>query len=360
MYGDNLKVMDYSKFQVEDFVSDEYFVKWVKRPNGENKAFWTAWMSKNPESAGRIREAREIVLQLDFKPNLPPEGKFLEVWDKIAKADADNLRSLPHVLDKTSLQNKKPVQNRKLLYAIAASVTLLIVCAFIFISIRFRTLEISTSFGESRTVFLPDSTKVTLNSNSKISFTPSLLSNGSREVFLEGEAFFSVVHKNSHEKFVVHTGELNVEVLGTKFNVNSRRGQTKVILTEGKVRVNLVSDKKQTNLIMAPGEYIAFTQKGELTRKTVDANNYLEWRNNRLVFVGTSLHEIAQMLEDNYGYEVSFQNDSIKNRKFTGSSSAVEIEELLEKLSRVYDLKVEKNGNKVVLKQNKKSVTATD
>ena len=351
--------MDYSKFQVEDFVSDEYFVKWVKRPNGENKAFWTAWMSKNPESAGRIREAREIVLQLDFKPNLPPEGKFLEVWDKIAKADADNLRSLPNVLAKTALQDKKRGQNRRLLYGIAASVTLLIVFAFIFISIRSRTLEISTAFGESRTVFLPDSTKVTLNSNSKISFAPSLLSNGSREVFLQGEAFFSVVHKDNHEKFIVHTGELNVEVLGTKFNVNSRRGQTKVILTEGKVRLNMTSNKKHPDVIMAPGEYVAFA-KGKLTRKTVDTNDYLEWRNNRLVFVGTSLQDIAQMLEDNYGYEVSFQNDSIRNRKFTGSSSAVEIEELLEKLSRVYDLKVEKNGNKVLLKQNKKSASAAD
>lgn len=350
--------MDYSKFEVEDFVSDEYFVKWVKRPDGENNAFWTAWMSKNPESAGRIREAREIILQLDFKPNLPPEGKFLEVWDKVAKADADNLRSLPHVLSKSGLLDRKRVQNRRLLLGLAASVTLLIVCALIIISVRSRTLEISTAFGESRTVSLPDSSKVTLNSNSRISFSPSLLSTGNREVFLEGEAFFSVVHKESHEKFVVNTGELNVEVLGTKFNVNSRRGQTKVILTEGKVRVNMISNNKQTNLVLTPGEYIAVTKKGEITRKTVDANNYLEWRNNRLVFVGESLHEIAQMLEDNYGYEVSFQNDSIKNRKFTGSSSAVEIEELFEKLSRVYDLKVEKNGNKVMLKQNK--VSASD
>jgi transmembrane sensor len=351
--------MDYSKFKVEDFVSDEYFIKWVKRPDQGNSAFWNAWISQNPGSAELIREARDIIQQLDFKPNRAPEGKFLEVWDKIAKADSDNLRSLPHVLIEAP-HDKKQRQNRALIYWIAASVTLLIVCSSIFISIRTRTLEISTAFGESRTVSLPDSTKVTLNSNSKISFSPSLLSKGNREVFLEGEAFFSVVHKDNHEKFVVHTGELNLEVLGTKFNVNSRRGQTKVILTEGKVRLNIMSDKKQTNLVMAPGEYVVYSKKGELTRKTMDANNYLEWRNNRLVFVGTSLQEIGQMLEDNYGYEVTFQNDSIMNRKFTGSSSAVEIEELLEKLSRVYDLKVEKNGNKVTLKQNKKTARETD
>jgi transmembrane sensor len=351
--------MDYSKFQLEDFVSDEYFVKWVKRPDQENSAFWNAWLSQNPGSTERVRAAREVVLQLDFKPNVAPEGKFLEVWDKIVKADSDNLHSLPHTLIKTS-HDKKRVHNRVLLYWIAASVTLLIICSAVFISIRVRTLEISTAFGESRTVSLPDGTKVTLNSNSKISFSPSLLSSGNREVFLEGEAFFSVVHEDNHEKFVVHTGELNLEVLGTKFNVHSRRGQTKVILTEGKVRLNMTSDKKQANLVMAPGEYVVYSKKGELTRKTMDANNYLEWRNNRLIFVGTSLQEIAQMLEDNYGYKVTFQNDSIKNRKFTGSSSAVEIEELLEKLSRVYDLKVDKNGNKVTLKQNEETASETD
>lgn len=312
--------MNYSKFEVEDFVSDEYFRKWVKRPNPENNAFWNAWMSKNPEYASRIRAARDIVLQLDFEPNMPPEGKFLEVWDKIAKTDSNDLQSIPHVSMERPLHNKKSIGDRKWFYWIAASVALLVICSSILINIRLRTVEISTTYGESRTLSLPDSTKVTLNSNSKISFSTSLLSNGNREVFLEGEAYFLVVHKDNHQKFVVHTGELNLEVLGTKFNVNSRRGNTKVILEEGKVKLNMVSDKQKKDLIMVPGEYVEFTKKGGLTRKTVDANSYLEWRNNRLIFVGTTLHEIGQMLEDNYGYEVIFESDSIKYQKFTGSS----------------------------------------
>ena len=77
--------MDYSRFEVEDFVADEYFIKWGKRPDGENNSFWNAWITKNPECAERVGAAREIILQLDFKANIPPEGKFLEVWDKIAK-----------------------------------------------------------------------------------------------------------------------------------------------------------------------------------------------------------------------------------------------------------------------------------
>ncbi len=344
-------MMDYSRFQVEDFVTDEYFVKWVKKPDHSNNAFWNAWMSKNPEGAERVRAAREIILHLDFKPNVPPEGKFLEVWDKIVKGDSNDLRSIPYVATGSSSHEKERTPNRKAIYWIAATLALLVVFSAVLIGVTPGKLEVSTAYGESRTLSLPDSTKVTLNANSKISFSSSRFSNNSREVFLSGEAFFSVVHKESHEKFLVHTEELTIEVLGTKFNVNSRRGNTKIILTEGKIKLNITGDKKGDSLIMAPGEYVEFTKKGALTRKNVDAGNYLEWRNNRLMFVGTSLHEIGQLLEDNYGYEVTFQNDSIKYKKFTGSSSAVEIEELLEKLSRVYDLEVEKNGNKVTLKQ---------
>ena len=175
------KAMDYSKFQVEDFVTDEYFVRWVKKPDPENNAFWNAWMSKNPQCAERIRAAREIVLQLDFKPNIPPEGKFLEVWDKIVKADSNDLRFTPV----PSPRQQKKVPNRK---AVVLDRRLRDLAGYLFylvLSVRPRKLEISTAYGESRTLSLPDSTKVTLNSNSKISYSSSLFSDGSREVFLE-------------------------------------------------------------------------------------------------------------------------------------------------------------------------------
>lgn len=336
--------MNYSKFQVEDFVADEYFIKWVKRPDQESNAFWNAWLSKNRDCHERVREARQIILQLDFEPNLPPEGRFLEVWDKIIKSDSvqENFQY------QISAHQTTPL-HRRWLYSIAAAVAIFMIAFLAVILYDTRTVEITTAYGESRTLSLPDSTRVTLNSNSKITFSPEDFSAGKREVFLTGEAFFSVVHKRNHENFIVHTNELNVEVLGTKFNVNSRRGNTKVILKEGKVKLNIHESAKE-NVVMAPGEYVEFRPKGELTHKTVDANDYLEWRNNRLIFVRTSLMEIGQLLEDNYGYTVVFEDAALKKRKFTGSSSTVEIEELLEKLSRLYNLDVQRSGNKITLK----------
>lgn len=75
--------MEYSKFKVEEFVTDEYFVRWIKKPDAETNAFWNSWLSANVQRRARIRLAREIILYLDFKINRPPEGRFLEMWQNI-------------------------------------------------------------------------------------------------------------------------------------------------------------------------------------------------------------------------------------------------------------------------------------
>ena len=59
--------MEYSKFKVEEFVTDEYFVRWIKKPDVETNAFWNSWLSKNLQQLASVRIAREIILQLDFK-----------------------------------------------------------------------------------------------------------------------------------------------------------------------------------------------------------------------------------------------------------------------------------------------------
>jgi len=79
--------MEYSKFKVEEFVTDEYFVKWIKRPDAEVNAFWNSWLSRNLQQVTRVQKAREIVLHLDFKINRPPEGRLLELWEKIVRPE---------------------------------------------------------------------------------------------------------------------------------------------------------------------------------------------------------------------------------------------------------------------------------
>jgi len=86
--------MEYSKFKVEEFVADEYFVRWIKKPDVETDAFWNSWLSKNLQQLASVRKAREIVIQLDFKVNRPPEGRFLEVWERIIRPEREHHRGI--------------------------------------------------------------------------------------------------------------------------------------------------------------------------------------------------------------------------------------------------------------------------
>ena len=341
--------MDYSRYQVEDFVTDEFFIRWVKSPTSESNAFWNAWLSKNPHQRSQIQEAREIVFHLDIKEKWPPEGKFLEMWGNIIREDQPAIElgeGHRQVLKKTQI---------KWHYKIAASLLFFILIGASVFIYQHRTTTITTSYGESRTLFLPDSTKVTLNSNSSIQFSASNFTSKKREVWLKGEAFFAVVHKTNHQNFLVHTSQLQVEVLGTKFDVNSRRGKTRVVLEEGKVKLDLQS-AHAAPVIMQPGELVEFSEKDKTpTRKTVDLGNYLSWKNNRLIFMSTSLLEISHILEDNYGYKVTFGDEAIAKRKFTGSASSENLQELFEKLSTVFGLNIQQDNNRLIIHYNKEN-----
>jgi transmembrane sensor len=334
--------MNYSVYTVEDFVTDESFIQWVKNPTDESNAFWSAWLSRNPGKESAIREARQIILMLTFKQTHAPEGKFLEIWERIS--DTDDRKVLDICSDDTANNN---LPRFRKWYRIAA--VFLLATAAIAYSLFHgpETVIVQTAYGESRALFLPDSTKVTLNANSTLRYT-SDFNEINREVWLDGEAFFAVVHKNDNRNFRVHTDELEVEVLGTRFNVNTRRGTSKVVLEEGKVKLDIPYDNSP-EVVMEPGELVEVSSgTREFERKKVDVSNYSSWRMNKLVFVGTPLAEIAQLFEDNYGFKVEFKDVTLENQLFTGSASVDDPHELIGKLNLIFGLNIQQRGNDLV------------
>ncbi|WKN44126.1 FecR family protein [Tunicatimonas pelagia] len=215
-----------------------------------------------------------------------------------------------------------------------------------------RTALYATSFGEVKTITLPDGTKVVLNANSALRVPSNTPEDSVREVWLNGEAFFSVTHTEDHRKFIVHTAhELQVEVLGTEFNVNSREEKATVVLNSGKVKVQLSDDSQLSEeWVMKPGELIEYEAKNQhVDQKEVDTLLYTSWRNNLLVFKDTSLKEIAQLMSDNYGYKVQFERDSLAQLLFTGSVPADQSELLLQTLSISFDLDITQNEQTITI-----------
>src|SRR5690606_7395186 len=158
--------------------------------------------------------------------------------------------------------------------------------------------------------------------------------------------------KKDNRNFLVLTPELQVEVLGTRFNVNSRRGKSRVVLEEGKVKLDIPLDDTSSGLVMEPGEMVEYSREDRnLSKKKVNTDSYSSWRNNQLVFVSTSLEEIASTLEDNYGYHVVFRDEKLKDERFTGSGSVDDLQGLFIKLNILFELNIHQEGNKLIIEK---------
>ena len=140
-----------------------------------------------------------------------------------------------------------------------------------------------TDSGSKRRFVLPDSTIVWLNSNSKLEY-PTTFSESSREISLEGEAYFEVSH-DVNKPFHVHAGDMDIEVLGTHFSVENypdKKG-VEAVLAEGRIKVT--GSEIPVPLVLEPGELIRYDKSNKQTVvKKVDAENYISWIQNELTF----------------------------------------------------------------------------
>lgn len=332
-------------YTLEDFLTDTDFIRWVKSPDAESNAYWNAYISKNSHQSETTQRARRIILQFEIKDIKISPSTYLELWENITHATTHNQINLQRDPVKTTSRSAW-------YFKVAASVILIAsVCLFLYTRYQQnRPLTLSTGYGESRTLFLPDSTKVTLNANSSIAYVEKDFYTKNRKVVLEGQAYFDVTHTLDDQNFRVHTSELYVEVLGTRFDVNSRRGTTKVMLEEGKVRVDVErNDQPANTVVMKPGDLAQVSQESkDIDLRNVNSSTYLAWRNNTLVFNGTPLSEIAQILEDNYGYTVIFGDSSLVDRKFSGSSPSDDVPELLNTLTKIFNIRVSQKGKEII------------
>lgn len=248
--------------------------------------------------------------ELPFIPrkNELKSGQVIESWRHI----------------RIQLGNGTPRKIRSKAWRVAAFITAVCICGGIYLALpRYRTIE--TAYGEIEKVRLPDGSLVVLNSNSRLKYARNW-EEGHRFVYLDGEAFFEVAKKPStRAKFTVHTRLLDVEVLGTVFNVNAGfSDRTEVSLNEGKV---LVRTKRElpggkTSISMEPGEVVVVEEGTFSKTKDAEVEERSAWVTNDFYFDGTPLSEVATMIERKYGYHVYFKHDSLRSLKLSGNMHA--------------------------------------
>ena len=184
--------------------------------------------------------------------------------------------------------------------------------------------------GQIREITLPDGTEVTLNVASSLKYN-ARYGKESREVWLDGEAFFDV-ESNEECPFSIHSGMLDVNVTGTSFNVCAYNDNpmTTVTVKSGKVGVVYGDDDIRMNL-RADEEIVINTDDSSVSRNTVNAMDALKWMRGSLIFRQNTLPEVIRILRRHYSCDIELR-DSTSSVRISGTHDNKSIESVLESI----------------------------
>ena len=199
----------------------------------------------------------------------------------------------------------------------------------------FADISVEAPLGSKSKLYLPDGTLVWLNAGSRMTYSQGF-GVDNRKVELEGEGYFEV-KRNEKIPFFVKTKDLQLQVLGTKFNFRDYPEDHEVVvsLLEGKVGLNnLLREEKEA--VLSPDERAVLNKaNGLLTVESVTASNASQWTDGYLFFDEELLPDIAKELERSYNVKIHIANDSLKTFRFYGNFVRREqnIQEVLEALA---------------------------
>lgn len=197
-------------------------------------------------------------------------------------------------------------------------------------AITYNTLNVP--HGKMFTLKLGDGSSIRLNAGSRITYPIAFKSGEKRLITLRGEAYFNV-SKREDQPFVINTQGVNVEVLGTSFNVNSytENAEVTVALVEGSVKMYNEKSTQNPSVYLKPNQLGSFNIKaGSL--QVADANiwEHIAWLEGRLIIREATFTEILQKLERKYNVTIINKNTSIKTDQFNASFDVETIDEVLE------------------------------
>ena len=215
----------------------------------------------------------------------------------------------------------------------------------------YNTLKVP--YGKRFDVVLSDGTHVFLNSGTSLRYPVQFLKGFDRTVFLTGEAYFDVAKDKEHP-FTVHADELDIEVLGTKFNVSHYPEDTNIntVLVEGSVELHTKEGDRQhkEGTLLKPGFKAEWRKAGnDIAIEKVDTEIYTAWVQGKLVFRNTPFRKIRQALERKYNVTIKNRNKDLDGQLFDATFDIETIEEVLESFNKSYAIKYRIEDNEVII-----------
>jgi transmembrane sensor len=301
-----LEKQRYHHFKAKDFVLDKDFRSWLSGTAPGNDLIWESWLAEDAEMAAEVEKAKMLFHALNFNRYDIEDEAVHEDWERLKSSITDNTAEhLPN----------RSVGKISWLWRVAAACVLL-VSVFAVKQIWFSNTDLNKTElvtrtapkGERLTIKLIDGTSVRLNSGSALTF-PKIFPGGKRELTLVGEAYFEVA-PDKNAPFIIHTGEVTTQVLGTTFGIEAypETGDVRVAVVEGKVKVksesSSVNDKK-VEVFLIKNEMATFDKAAKkLAVSEFDSKKQLAWKDGVLYFDKTNFDSVIKKLENWYGVKI--------------------------------------------------------
>jgi len=350
-------VTNYTNYEVEDFLHDDFFIDWVLKDQPEQQVFWEQWLVENPDRKKVIDQARAIILSIRVNP----------LKDELTDVEVNSI--VTNIQQQALEQNESAVIRPRFYqtawFRVAATVVLVASAGFLFFKNNNRQahpsqsdpfLQVVNHTPNSKLVQMNDGSLAVLKPGSRLRYLRSF--HDKREVFLDGEAFFEV-HKNPQMPFLVHSHDMVVRVLGTSFTVRSTHNNQgfKVVVNTGRVLVynqkaTTKAGKHQYEVILTPNEQVTYAEKQLSFKKetlTVPLSLSKEIAQKEFTFDNAPLSAVIDRINKDYDVNIEYDKAKLGNISLTVSISDRPLDEKVKLICKAINATCEFIDGRIII-----------
>lgn len=309
-------------------------IHYLEEPgNEEYKRSLDEWLQQDAANLDIFLETKALWQGDDLLPtaatyNTTQQWQRLETMFATEEILSGNTLLSPATSTSTPvIKMRKPVH--RYWWAAAASVLLMAGTYFLVRQPMYTTQQTAQN---KDSLLLPDGTRLYLNAHTSVKY-PRKFKGDTREVYVQqGEVFVDVKHM-PEKPFTVHLKNVDIEVLGTSFDVKETRQGVKVFVQSGKVRA--IYKNRNKSVILTPGQEADMLLAAEsITTRHHRNNNPIAWKTGQLTFDDTPLSEVADILKDYYKVHIVLKGDEVADKKLIATFHTESLSEVLDILSK--------------------------